>query len=202
MKINIVLVDDHEMFLEGISNILSKQDDMYVLAVVNNAKEALKTLETNMPDVLITDVSMPEMNGVEFVKKVNEKFPNLKILVISVFKQIQAFGGIHGYLQKDTSYDELILAIKTIVIKGEPYFYKGYKKENKALEFNTTILSKREKDIVCLIAKELTTDQIAEHLFLSRYTVETHKKNIYQKLQVNNAAGLVKKAVYLGYIDV
>ncbi|MEP1488556.1 MAG: response regulator transcription factor [Algibacter sp.] len=118
-----------------------------------------------------------------------------------MFKQIQAFEGVDGYLLKETSSDQLLLAINKIVVQNENYFYKDYEKEHKELDFKNTILSQREKSIVHLIAEELTTDQIAEKLFLSRYTIETHKKNIYLKLQVNNAAGLVKKAVYLGYIN-
>jgi len=201
MDINIILVDDHDMFLEGISTILNKHDHINVLNIVNNAKEALGILKSNKPDLLITDISMPEINGLEFIKMVNTKYPDLKILVISMFKQIQSFDGIMGYLLKETSEQELLLAINSIVINNEKYFYKGYEKENNTLDFKNTILTKREKDIIGLIAKALTTDEIAETLFLSRYTVETHKKNIYLKLKVNNVAGLIKKAIYLGYIS-
>ncbi len=201
MKIDVLIVDDHNMFLEGISTMLSKHKDIQIIDAVNNGKDALKVLRQHTPDLLITDISMPNMNGVEFIKIVNNKFPKLKILVISVFKQIYAFNGINGYLLKDTSYDELILAINSIVVDNGTYFYKGFTKEKEVVDFSKSILSSREKEIVRLMAKELTVYEIAEQLFLSRYTVETHKKNIYLKLQVNNAAGLVKKAIYLGYID-
>ncbi|OEK07531.1 hypothetical protein A8C32_17190 [Flavivirga aquatica] len=201
MKINLVVVDDHSMFLDGISAVLSKEENINIIGVYNNAKDALNILDTHMPDLLITDISMPEINGLEFVKMVNEKYPDLKILVISMFKQIQTFEGINGYLLKETSSEQLLLAIDRIVIHDEKYFYKDYEKGNNVLNFHNAILSAREKDIVCLMAKELTTDEIAGQLFLSRYTIETHKKNIYLKLQVNNAAGLIKKAVYLGYIN-
>lgn len=199
--INVIIVDDHNMFLEGMHASLSKQDNINVLGIYNNAKAALKVLTKELPDLLITDISMPEINGLEFIKMVNEKFPDLKILVMSMFKQIQSFDGINGYLLKETNFDELLQAIDCIVIHNKDYFYKdGIDKKN-SLDFNKKILTKREKDIVSLIAKELTTSEIAETLFLSKYTVETHKKNIFLKLQVNNAAGLIKKAVYLGYIN-
>lgn len=201
MKVNLIIVDDHSMFLEGMSAALSNQEHINVMGVFNSAKDALKVLDANVPDLLITDISMPEINGLEFVKMVNKKFPDLKILVMSMFRQIQSLEGIQGYLLKETNFDELLCAIDSIVIRNENYFYKGYQKKKDVLDFNKNILSNREKDIVSLIAKELTTDDIAKTLFLSRHTVETHKKNIFLKLQVNNAAGLIRKAVYLGYIS-
>ena len=200
MKINVILVDDHAMFLEGISAVLSNQENISVLGVYNSAKEALKNLDTTSLDLLITDISMPEINGLEFVKMVNAKYPDLKILVISMFKKIQNFEGINGYLLKETSTEELLLAIHKIVVKNENYFYEGYEKNKSKLDFKNSILTQRETKIIQLMAEELTTDEIAKKLFLSRYTVETHKKNIYNKLQVSNAAGLIKKATYLGYI--
>jgi DNA-binding NarL/FixJ family response regulator len=200
MKIDIILVDDHDLFLEGLAGTLSKHDHIQVSALYNTAEAALQGLKSHTPDLVITDVSMPKINGLEFVKLLNETYPDLKILVISMFRQIQSFKGIKGYLLKETKSDELLTAIDKIVVQNETYFYKAYAQDAKELEFNTAILTPREKTIVDLIAKEHTTDDIAKALFLSRYTIETHKKNIYLKLQVNNAAGLIKKAVYLGYI--
>jgi len=199
--IKIILVDDHVMFLDGISKVLSEKDEFEIIGAFNNANDAIKALKNGTPDILITDISMPGLNGIEFIKIVKQQFPNLKILVVSMFKQIQSFNGIDGYLLKETSYNELINAIKLIVSENKKYFYKDFKKKNNELEFNKTILTTREKEVITLIAQELTTDEIATKLFLSRHTIETHKKNIFQKLQVNNAAGLVKKAVFLGYIS-
>ncbi|MGH1385437.1 response regulator transcription factor [Kordia sp.] len=200
-KIKLVIVDDHKMFLDGISNVLSKQDDMEILKVLDNASDALTFLKSNTPDLLITDISMPEMNGLEFVKIIKKQYPNLKILVVSMFQQIQSFKGIDGYLLKETGFDELIKAIHHIIIKNESYFYDDYKSSNKELEFNKKIITRREKEIIQLIAQELTTDQIADTLFISKHTVETHKKNIFLKLQVNSAVGLIKKAIYFGYVS-
>ncbi|WP_243471355.1 response regulator transcription factor [Winogradskyella sp. MH6] len=201
-KIRLVIVDDHKMFLDGIKTILSKENEFEIVATFNNPKDAIPFLKTNHEiDLLITDISMPEINGLEFIKIITEEASSLKILVISMFEQIQAFKGINGYLLKESGFEELKKAIKTIVINGKDYFYSNHendKKEN--LEFKKSILTRREKEIIVLIAKQNSVDEIAEELFLSRHTVETHKKNIFQKLQVNNAAGLIKKAVYLGYI--
>jgi len=200
-KIKLVIVDDHKMFLDGISNVLSKREDMEILKVLDNANEALTFLKEETPDLLITDISMPEMNGLEFVKIVKQQHPNLKILVVSMFQQIQSFKGIDGYLLKETGFDELIKAIHQIIIDDKPYFYTDYKASNEELEFNKKIITRREKEIIQLIAQELTSDQIADTLFISKHTVETHKKNIFLKLQVNSVVGLMKKAIYFGYVN-
>lgn len=196
-----MLVDDHDMFLQGLSATLAKQPHIHITTIVNTAKVALQALKQDTPDLLITDISMPELNGVEFIKIVNQTYPELKILVISMFKQIQPFKGIKGYLLKETTINELLTAIDRIVNQNSTYFYNDYETNDDVLEFQNVILTQREKDIVKLIAKEYTTEAIGKALFISKYTVETHKKNIYLKLKVNNAAGLIKKAVYLGYIN-
>jgi DNA-binding NarL/FixJ family response regulator len=203
-KIRIVIVDDHKMFLEGIIAVLSNQEEFEILKHFENPKEALRFLKKNEVDLLITDISMPEINGLELVKLVKKDSPEIKILAISMFEQIQSFDGINGYLLKESGTGELKKAIRSIVIEGKDYFYSNYDKNNKNnkknLDFKKNILTRREKEIISLIAKQYSVDEIADELFLSRHTVETHKKNIFQKLQVNNAAGLIKKAIYLGYL--
>jgi DNA-binding NarL/FixJ family response regulator len=133
---------------------------------------------------------MPNMNGIEFIEKVKKQHPYLKILVISMFQQIISRKMIHGFILKDASSEEFIKAIKEIVIHENSYF----KDKSKILIKQTTksSLTKREKEIVVLIAQDL---------FLSRTTVETHKKNIFLKLQVKTNAGLIRKALMLGVIN-
>ena len=199
-KITLLIVDDHKMFLDGLIAILSKEEDIEIIGTANNGISGLNILSKHIPDLIITDISMPEMNGIEFIKKAKEIYPQVKILAVSMFDRIQSFNHIDGYLLKETGYDELLIAIKNIVLKNEKYFKKENPENETDFEFNKTILTKREKEIVVLIANELTTDEIAEKLFLSKHTVETHKKNIFLKLKVNNAAGLIKRAIYLGYM--
>ena len=199
--IRLALVDDHKLFLEGMVAVLSKEVDIEVVDFFNTAKEALSKLDFEDIDLLITDISMPEMNGLEFVNHVKKKNINLKILVISMFQQIQPFKGIDGYLLKETSFENLIDAIKQIVLHNKTCFYSNYEKpQTDPLDFNKTIITTREKEIIQLISEEYSTTDIAEKLFLSKHTIETHKKNIFLKLQVHNAAGLIKKAAYLGYL--
>lgn len=197
-KIKLILVDDHPLFAESLSTALSLEKNIEIIAVFSDATEALFALQNTTPDLLITDISMPNMNGVEFIQKVNTQFPTIKILVVSTFQQMLSSKNIYGYLLKDTTIDEFIKAIKKIVLDNETYF-KNAKSQDTISEFNKQILTPREKEIVALIAKEQTVNEIAEHLFISRLTVETHKKNIFLKLNVSTNAGLVKKAIILGF---
>ncbi|WP_309642653.1 response regulator transcription factor [Flavobacterium sp.] len=198
--IKIVIVDDHQMFLEGMSSVLSQQENIEVLFTENSAKAALKKIKIQIPDLIITDISMPEMNGIEFIKILNKDFPNIKILVLSMHKSHNHIDGIDGYLLKETDKEDLIEAINGIVTHAKKYFIDNLSKDNDFI-FKKTILSNREKEIIKLIAQEYTTEEIADKLFISKHTIESHRKNIFYKLQVKNIAGLIKVAMYLGVID-
>lgn len=197
--ITIALVDDHKMFSDGMISVLCQQEDFSILFAENNARSALERLKECVPDIIISDISMPDMNGIEFIKIVKEEYPDVKILVLSMFENLQTFENMDGYLLKETDKEELVKAIHTIVLENNKYF-KTPKKEMDTFEFRYSILSPREKEIIQLIANELTTGEIAEHLFISKATIETHRKNIFFKLQVKNIAGLIKKAIYLGIV--
>ena len=198
-KIKLILVDDHPLFAESLSTALSLEKDIEIIAIFSDATEALFALQNTTPDLLITDISMPTMNGIEFIQKVNTQFPTIKILVVSTFQQMLSSKNINGYLLKDATIDEFLTAIRKIVLDDEKYF-KNTETQNSISEFNKQILTPREKEIVTLIAKEQTVNEIAENLFISRLTVETHKKNIFLKLNVSTNAGLVKKAIILGFL--
>ena len=198
-KIKIALVDDHQMFLDGMISVLSNQKEFDILFVENNPKIALLKIKTNAPDILISDISMPEMNGLEFIKIVKQDFPKIKILVLSMFERLQSVQDIDGYLLKETSKEELVKTIIDIVQNEKKHF--GSEQITKdTFNFKKSILTDREKEIIQLIANEYTTDEIAEKLFTSRSTIESHRKNIFYKLQVKNTAGLIKKAIYLGVV--
>lgn len=199
-RIKIVIVDDHQMFLDGLVSFLNKQDDFEVIFSSNDAKVALEQLAIYTPDLIISDIAMPDMNGLEFIKLVKENHPFIKILVISMFSVIQNNTNIDGHLLKEVGLDELTDAIRKIVLKGEKVFNLGEIKEEYVSDFNGSILSSREKEIIKLIALEKTTDEISLQLNLSKYTIETHRKNIFLKLNVKNIAGLIFKAVQLGIV--
>ena len=198
-KITIVVVDDHQIFLDGMIAILNAQKNFKLLFTETSPVNALLKLNNLLPDIIITDISMPDMNGVEFIKKVKKKFPQIKILVISMYENQQTFDGIDGYLLKETNKKILVEAIKEIVLNGKKYNITNQKNANN-FNFNKNILSPKEKKIIRFISNQHTTDEIAEKLEVSKSTIESHKKNIFLKLNVNSVAGLIKKAIYLGVI--
>ena len=197
--ISIGIVDDHKMFLDGLISVLSNEPDFEIMFAEHKAKNALLKIKEGQPDIVITDISMPEMNGIEFIKILKKDFPEVKILVVSMFDNMQSLKDINGFLLKERDKRRLIDAISGIVLRNESHF-NGAASSQSVLEFNKSILSKREKEIIELIAKEYTTDEIALRLAVSKNTIETHRKNIFFKLRVKNIAGLIHKAVHLGVI--
>lgn len=198
-KIKTIIVDDHQIFLEGLSKMLSNEKDIDIIKTFNKASEALLYLEKNEIDLLISDMSMPEINGLELVQKAKKSQPNLKTLFITMFHELKNIDIIDGYMLKDSVFDEVKTAIDTIFYQNNKYISPSIS-ANSPNPDEIFILSRREKDIIDLISKEFTTDEIAEKLCISKHTVEAHRKNIFSKLQVKNIAGLVKKAFYLGII--
>jgi len=198
-KIKIALVDDHQMFLDGMISVLSSNALFEILFVETNPKQALVKIKTNIPDLLISDISMPEMNGLEFIKSVKNKYPDVKILVLSMFENRQSAHNIDGYLLKETSKEVLIETIIDIVQNDKKHFGNGEIIKN-TFNFKKSILTDREKEIIQFIANEYTSEEIAEKLFTSKNTIDTHRKNMFYKLQVKNIAGLIKKAIYLGVV--
>ncbi|WP_439479940.1 response regulator transcription factor [Chryseobacterium aquaticum] len=199
--IKIAVIDDHLIFLKGLVMLLEQDENLEVLYALNNHADLLNNIKTQTPDLLITDISMPEINGVELCKIIRKQYPEIKILVMSSYSNTISSTDIDGYLLKDTDPETLIESIKKIVSKNEKVFYKDFQKvEN--FDFNKNIVSKREKEIINYISKGKTTEEIAEKLCISKRTVETHRKNIFIKLKVNNTAGLIKTSITLGLIDV
>lgn len=198
MSIKIGLVDDHRLFLDGLISLFSRENDFHIIFASNNTSSALNYLEQNDINLLITDISMPGVNGIEFIKIVKQKHPNIKILILSMFEGAIPHKQVNGYIKKESLVDELVDAIKQIM-KGNNYF-QGMDEKLFTLEFNKNIVTTREKEIIRLIALGLSVTEIADQLYLSKGTIETHKKNIYVKLNVNTAPEIVKKAMLLGII--
>ncbi len=203
---NLVIVDDHNMYLEGILSILNTREKYNILLASNKGKdvlEFLKTGEQENVDLILSDISMPEINGISLTKQIKTTNPAIKVLIVSMhndpYKTDALINlGVDGYIPKDATKTEFFHAIE-LVLKGEKYFSKEI--ENKYLESkknNDLVkvkLTKRETEVIKLIAEEYTTQEIADQLFISKHTVESYRKNLILKLNVKNIAGLTKYAL-------
>jgi two-component system, NarL family, nitrate/nitrite response regulator NarL len=210
--IEIVLVEDHNIVREGFKSILQKGKNVRSVKDFSNGNEALEYLEKlskeEFPDIIITDVSMPNMSGIEFAHIVKTKYPNSKILVLSMHENEEYINkvievGGDGYLLKDSDAEELNKAIN-VILSGEKYF--GYNVTN--ILINNIIssskqhkveqaynLSEREKEVLKLIVDGLSNKLIASKLFVSSRTIDAHRYKIMQKLDAKNTAEMVRKAI-------
>lgn len=211
-EINVLIVDDHDLFVEGLTALLADAPHIRFVGVASNGLEAVKLAEAHPhADLIIMDISMPEMDGIQATKELKKRKCPIPVLALtqnddggSVTRAMKA--GMSGYILKTANRSEFVEAIQ-MVASGEQYFSDRAKD---ALIFSMTgrespngptMLTRREKEILRLIAEELTTNEIADKLFLSPYTVETHRKNLIQKLGVRNVAGLVRYAVERGLME-
>jgi DNA-binding NarL/FixJ family response regulator len=206
--IKILLADDHRMFLESMSMLLHTIDGLELVATAANGMEVMKSLEAHETNVLICDLQMPLMGGIEVILKVRQKHPAVKVLILTmsdeaahVREALQA--GASGYLLKTANKSELENAIR-VLAGGQPYFSNGVimsLTKPQDVPPAAVPLSDRELEILKLIVSELSSTQIAEKLFISFNTVETHRKNLYKKLGINSSLGLLKYALKHGLID-
>ncbi|MEQ9220375.1 MAG: response regulator transcription factor [Cyclobacteriaceae bacterium] len=209
----VLLVDDHEMIRDAISVFFDENNSFTIKAQASNGKEALQILESNQFDLIITDINMPEMDGVEFIGQVKKSNPDQIILVLTMMNDIvkvkKLIGmGINGFLLKNSPKKELFEAVDKVLM-GEDYYSKDVyellisniskRKSSKRLTYEIP-LSDREKEILILIASDLSNKEIADKLFISTRTVETHKGNLLQKTGCKNIAGLVMYGVEKGII--
>lgn len=206
MKIKIAITDDHEMVLKGIDSMLADTKDIEVVGIYNNANETLINIQKDRPDILLLDINLPDINGIDLSKKLLKKYTDLKIIALTNFDDISFVkrmlkNGVHGYLLKNTDKLELIKALKT-VLSGELFVQKDIKDRlitQTSKQANTNglkpNLTRREHDVLVAIAEELTTQEISEKLFISPKTVETHRMNIMSKLGAKNSVGIIKIAI-------
>ncbi|CAM1365266.1 DNA-binding response regulator [Tenacibaculum soleae] len=210
---SIIIVDDHSMFLDGLRSILSEEKNITIVLAATKGTQVLKYLEINrIPkiDLVVTDINMPEMDGIALNKAIKKQFPSVKTLVVSMLEEpikIQSLidAEANGYLSKNAEKFELLKAIKTI-LKGGNYFSSRIKNILMEAMFAAKSkpqisLTKREKEVLKLIAKEFTTKEIASQLFLSTHTIESYRKNLISKLNVRNIAGLTCYAIKKGLLD-
>lgn len=213
--IRIIIVDDHQMFLEGLCALLQGEPQVKVVDVALNGRQLLEKIKDVEIDVVVSDINMPEMDGIELSKQLKKEYPKIKTLILSTHNDAQMVGkciqnDVDGYLLKNAEKQELLKAL-TAIVEGEKYFAEEVKSEYMKTVFSEggvtkekeslAPLSRREKEILVHIAMELTTQEIAEKLFISQNTVNTHRKNLMSKLNAKNTAGLVKYAIQQGLLE-
>jgi DNA-binding NarL/FixJ family response regulator len=215
-KIHLMIVEDHQIVREGIVSLLKDTIDLEILTEATNGEDALTQMAQVQPHVIILDISMPHMDGLEFAATVREKFPAVKVLVLSmhlneIYIKNALAKGVAGYLQKDISKQELIEAVRSVA-SDKPFFssqvsglmlqnyideVQNVKKPVAKIKFE---LTKREIQILKLLAEGMNSSEIGEKLFISKRTVDNHRLSLLQKLQVKNVAGLVKFAITHGLL--
>lgn len=201
--IRVFIVDDHPVVVEGIHSLLQQEQDIVWVGQAMNAASCIGFFVHNTADVILMDISMPGMDGVELCAQMKEKFPGIMILGLSSFNQglyIKKMieNGASGYILKNSSKEELIKSIHT-VSKGGMYLSTEAEQAlvsyHKSSKTDLPVLTPREKEVLALIAEGYTNPQIAEKIFLSPFTVDSHRKNLLAKLGVKNTASLIKMAI-------
>lgn len=209
-KIKLLLVDDHPIVLDGIKSHLCAQPDFEVVGDAANGQEALRKAKLTLPDVILMDISMPHMNGLEAMTNLRKQVPNAKILVLTMHDSREYIAqvvrsGARGYLLKDSAPAELVGAIKA-VHGGEVYFSPSVSKVlieemadgRKPSGPEQQPLTDREREVLSLIAEGLLNKQIADRLGIGVRTIETHRERIMRKLDIHTVAGLTKYAIARG----
>ena len=199
-KIKVLVVDDHPMVLEGMKTMLAQINFVHLTGLAANAFEAMEKMKQDEPQIVITDINMPEVSGIELTAKIKKEYPKASIIAMSTFKERSYISqmiqqGAAGYLVKSASKEEIEEAILS-VHEGKLYLSLDLNMtatEQKEIK-NVPVLSTREKEVLQLIADGFTNPQIAEKLFLSMHTVDSHRKNLLTKFGVNNTASLIKIA--------
>lgn len=203
MVVKIFIVDDHPIVVAGLKTLLQGLENIEVAGAVSNAFEAIPFLRENKVDVILLDINLPDVSGIDLCKKINKEFPSIKILGISTFSERSYISrmienGALGYLIKSAPAEEIAEAIQT-VMQGKMYLSVSMEHlihpVNSIAANAMPVITKREKEVLSLIAEGLTNNQIAEKLFISPLTVDSHRKNLLTKLQVNNTATLIRLAI-------
>ncbi len=210
-SISILIADDHRIVREGIRTLLANEQDIKVIAEAENGRDALKLALEFEPDITIMDIGMPELNGIEAIKQIRKKMPNARIIVLSMHSEHEFIwktfkAGAFAYLLKDCAAEELVTAIRR-VNAGKKYISEDISEmvlqdfvESKWRDTETTYvpLSVREKEVLQLLSEGKSTKVVAETLFISNKTVESHRKNIMEKLQIFSLPELTKYAIRTG----
>ncbi len=200
--IGTIIADDHIIFRKGLRTVLNEIPFIKVVAEASDGNELLKILQKNPADIILMDINMPGMTGIEATKRITEKYPETDVIALTMHEEIGYFNkmievGAKGFLLKKTNREQLETAIKT-VFHGETYFAEEFSlsiPKNKTVKKNKIIISDREKEVLKLIAKGLSNIEIAEKLHLSKRTIDGHKSRLFEKTDAKNAPNLIMFAI-------
>ena len=206
--ITIIMAEDHQMLIDGVKSFFEYDEQINIIGEVNNGEDLVKLVSLKQPKLIITDIRMPKMDGIQATKIIKKEFPHIHVLAMTMFDQPDAIkqmldAGATGYLLKNSGIKMLTKAI-IAVAKGETFFDPNvaFNFMNNYIDKNVTIgksekviLSNREREILELIANGKTSKEIAENLFIAKTTVDTHRKNMIRKLHLSNGNELVKYAI-------
>ena len=211
MSIKIVMADDHKVVLDGLKSLIEKESDMEVVGEANDGRTTLNVVRKVIPDVVIMDISMPGLNGVEATQQITTETPEIKVIALSMHEEKRFVKGMlkagaSGYLLKECPFEEVVSAIRT-VCAGRTYICSGITgvvikdyvhQMSKTESILASLLTKREREVIQLLAEGKTTKEIASELYISVKTVATHRDRIMKKLGIHSIAGLTKFAVREG----
>ena len=208
-KNRVVIAEDHTILREGLRALLSLQDEIEVVGEAGDGREAVRVVDEHVPDLLLIDLSMPKLNGIEAISEIRSRHPQIKIIVLTVHKSDEYIAasldaGADAYILKDAGQNELLLAIEC-VMRGKIFLSPSIsdkvvdayleQKKNKKVKSVMDVLTSREKEILKLIAEGFKNKDIADHLCISSKTVEKHRSNLMQKLDLRNTASLTAYAI-------
>src|SRR6478609_3384979 len=204
MPTSIFIVDDHHMVIEGIRSLLQNEKNIEWAGHATNADSCMAFLKKQQPDIILMDINLPDKSGIDLCKEVRETYPSVFVIGLSTFNQ-QSFiqkmmdNGASGYVLKNATQEELTEAIET-VIKGKTYLSEEASITLQKKDAHAIVLTRREKEVLELIADGMTNGEIAQKLFISVTTVDTHRKNLLAKFETKNTAALIKIAVSRGLL--
>jgi len=211
--IRIMIADDHRILIEGLQLLIGQEDDLAIVTTAVNGKQVLDRLQEYDIDIVLLDINLPVINGIELCRTITRDFPEVRVLALTsykkgVFIQQMLKAGALGYVLKHSAAEEIVRAVRA-VMAGETYLNASVtttlmetlrSQPDNHDEFLPQ-LTRREKQVLSLIARELTTKEIAQELHLSEHTVESHRRNLLTKLNVRNVVGLIRKAMQRGLIE-
>jgi two-component system nitrate/nitrite response regulator NarL len=201
--ITVAIAEDHQALIDGIESYVRHEDDIKVIGHANNGEELLKLVRLKQPKVVLCDIRMPKLDGIEATKIILKELPYTKVVAFTMFDQEGAVeqmleAGAQGYILKNSSLDVVLEAIRTVA-SGKTYYDKKIVVKETEKNSSKSVISKREREILQLIAKGHTSHQIADELFIGKSTVDTHRKNMIRKLGLSGAGELLRYAVEKKY---